>query len=93
MRPGWRILWSGWDWDARSVQTAVRNAWEEGIPVYLSRNPLSWSNFEAEFLELHFLLGDSRQEQVVPMLFRVLPPDGSPEPSAHSAGEKPAAAF
>ena len=74
VRPAWQILWSGWDWDARAVETAVRNAWANGVPVYLSRNPLGWSNFESEFLELQFLLKDSRQEQAVPMLFQVYPP-------------------
>jgi hypothetical protein len=74
VRPRWQILWSGWDWDARVAETAIRSAWADGIPVYLSRNPLGWSNFEAEFLDLHFLLKDCRQEQIAPMLFLVLPP-------------------
>jgi len=73
VRPRWQILWAGWEWNVRSAETAVRRAWADGIPVYLSKNPSGWSYFETEFLDLHFLLKDCRQEPVAPMLYRVYP--------------------
>jgi hypothetical protein len=78
VRPEWRILWSGWDWDMRTVEAEICRAWREGTPVYLSWNPSSWSHFEKEFLDLHFLLKDCAREQVAPMLFRVFPPRRGP---------------
>jgi hypothetical protein len=74
VRPRWQVFWSGWDWDAGAAGNAIRRAWAGGIPVYVSGNPAGWFNFEGEFLDLHYLLKDCRQEQVAPMLFRVLPP-------------------
>lgn len=73
LRPGWQILWSGWNWGAGNAETAIRGAWAEGVPVYLSKDPLGWSYFEGEFLDVHFLLKNCRQEQVAPMLYRIYP--------------------
>ncbi len=93
VRPAWRILWSGWNWDAQAAKKAIRRAWEDGIPVYLSTNPSGWSYCETEFLDVHFLLQDSRKEQFAPMLLRVYPPaenhyvnkSASPESAANTA--------
>lgn len=78
IRPEWKILWSGWDWDVRTAEDQICNAWRDGIPVYLGWNPSSWSRFEKEFLDLHFLLKDCEKEMVAPMVWRVLPPERGP---------------
>jgi hypothetical protein len=72
-RPEWQIVWSGWDWDAKSVDATIRHSWSDGIPVYLSTDAESWRQFEAEFLELYFLLKDCRREPITHNLFRVYP--------------------
>jgi hypothetical protein len=74
IRPGWRILWSGWNWDIRAVEEAVSKAWADRVPVYLSENPLGWRQLETEFLELHFLFKNRRKEQIAPKLYLVYPP-------------------
>ena len=73
LRPGWRILWSGWDWDAQSVETSIRKAWADQVPVYLSTDPRGWSYFEREFIELHFMLKDCKMEPIDPNLYRIYP--------------------
>jgi hypothetical protein len=73
IRPEWRILWSGWDWDRRSVQAKIDDAWVNRIPVYLSTDPPGWSNFEKEFLDVHLMLQGCPKESVIPHLFRVYP--------------------
>ncbi len=75
VRPGWCILWSGWNWDVKEVESAIRKAWVDNIPVYLSTAPPGWSYFEREFLDLHFILKDCRKELIAPNLFRVYPPN------------------
>jgi hypothetical protein len=73
-RPGWRIVWSGWNWDANAAEKVIRRSWAEHIPVYLSENPSGWSYLESEFLDLWYLLKDSKKEQVAPNLYRVFQP-------------------
>jgi hypothetical protein len=74
VRPGWRILWSGWNWDAKAVEAEIRNSWAGNVPVYLSTDPAGWSYFEREFLDLHYMLKGCKREPVVPHLFRLYPP-------------------
>jgi hypothetical protein len=75
VRPDWRILWSGWNWDIKEVEATIRSAWVDGVPVYLSTAPPGWSYFEKEFLDLYFVLKDCKKEPIAPNLFRVYPPD------------------
>ncbi len=75
IRPGWRILWSGWNWDAKTVEAEIRDCWADHIPVYLSTDPRGWSYFEREFLDLHFILKGCRRVQIFPNLFRIYPPE------------------
>jgi len=74
LRPEWQILWSGWNWDAKTVEAAIHNAWADHIPVYLSTHAPGWSYFENELLDLHFLLKDCKKEPIAPHLFLVHPP-------------------
>lgn len=73
LRPGWRILWSGWDWSAEKAESAIRRSWAEGIPVYLSQDARGWSYFESEYLSLQPLLKESEKEIIVPRLVRISP--------------------
>jgi hypothetical protein len=74
VRPEWQILWSGWNWDARTVEATIRKAWADGLPVYLSTDPPGWFYFETEFLDLHFMLKDCKREKIAANLFRIQPP-------------------
>lgn len=73
VRPDWQILWSGWDWNIEIVDAKIREAWNNGTPVYLSTLPLGWSYFEREFLEIHSLFQDCRKERIAPNLYRIYP--------------------
>jgi hypothetical protein len=72
-RPDWQILWSGWNWDAKTSEDRIRSSWANDVPVYLSVGPLSWSYYESEFLELHFFLKDCKRELIISGLFRIYP--------------------
>jgi hypothetical protein len=73
MRPGWRILWSGWNWNAQSVDEIIRDAWADHIPVYVSTDFRGWFHLETEFLDLYFLMKGCKKEIIAPNLFRVYP--------------------
>jgi hypothetical protein len=73
VRPGWRILWSGWDWDPGAAEDVIRKSWDAGIPVYLSEDSLGWRFFEAEYLDVYCFLKDHKKEAVQPKLVRVYP--------------------
>jgi hypothetical protein len=72
-RPQWRILWSGWGWDARTAEAAIRDAWSHHLPVYLCRGPAGWLYLEDELLDLYFLFRRSEQKEMAAGLFRVYP--------------------
>ncbi len=72
-RPRWRLLWSGWDWDRKTVGAAVRDAWKHG-PVYLCDGPYGWLYLEDERLDLYFLFRDCRRDIVAPGITRIWPP-------------------
>lgn len=74
LRPGWQIVWSGWEWEASAVRRRVEEAWAAGVPVYWSTHAPGWSYFERELLEAYFLFKDCRKEPVAPFLYRILPP-------------------
>jgi hypothetical protein len=74
LRPGWQVLWSGWNWDPNVVEATIRKSWMNHVPVYLSTNAPSWSYFEDEFMDLFFMMKDCKKQQVAPNLFRVSPP-------------------
>ena len=69
LRPQWRILWSGWTWNAREADDMVREAWLEGIPIYLIENHLAWRYFESEYLHyyLRYLRGRTSVIKIVPI--------------------------
>jgi hypothetical protein len=73
VRPNWQILWSGWDWNVETVDAKIRKAWNNGVPVYLSTLPLGWSYFEQDFLDVHYLFKDCRQERINQNLYRIYP--------------------
>lgn len=73
VRPGWKILWSGWDWDVKKVEAKIHESWANHTPVYVCENALAWSYLEEEFLDLIFLLKECKKEQIAPNLFRVYP--------------------
>jgi hypothetical protein len=72
-RPQWEILWSGWGWEGRTAEAAVRAAWSHNTPVYLCRGPAGWIYFEDELLDLYYLFRRSEQREVAPGLFRIYP--------------------
>jgi hypothetical protein len=72
-RPQWRILWSGWDWKRERAAAEIADAWDRNEPVYLCDGPYAWLFFEAERLDLHFILRESSKEVVAPGLTRVWP--------------------
>jgi hypothetical protein len=72
-RPQWRILWSGWDWKKEQAATQIAGAWARNEPVYLCDGPYAWLFFEAERLDLHFILKESNKEVIAPGLTRVRP--------------------
>ena len=73
VRPEWRILWTGWDWDAETADRMVRKAWADRKPVYFSEDSLGWRYFESEYLHFYSLFRDCRKEAVIPRLSRVYP--------------------
>ncbi len=73
VRPEWQILWSGWNWDAKTSEDRISNSWANDVPVYLSVGPLGWAYYESEFLDLHFFLKDHQRELIIPGLFRIHP--------------------
>jgi len=72
-RPQWQILWSGWGWEGKTAEAAVRSAWARHVPVYLCQGPAGWWYFEDEWLDLYFIFRHSRKDEVAPGLFRVQP--------------------
>ena len=74
VRPEWRILWSGWDWNSITIEAKIDDAWANRIPVYLSTDPPGWSYLEKELLEVHLMLKDSPRQLIVPHLYRIYPP-------------------
>jgi hypothetical protein len=72
-KPGWQIVWSGWDWNPQTVESKIQESWRNHVPVYLSTDPPGWSYFEGEFLDLHYMLKDCKKETIVPNLYRVYP--------------------
>ena len=72
-RPQWQILWSGWGWQGKAAETAIREAWSRHTPVYLCQGPAGWLYFEDELLDLHFVFRHSRRVEVARHLFRVYP--------------------
>jgi hypothetical protein len=73
VRPEWRILWSGWNWDAKISEDRICASWADDVPVYLTSGPLGWAYYESEFLALHFYLKDHKREMIIPGLFRISP--------------------
>jgi hypothetical protein len=70
-RPGWRILWSGWEWSGDGVRASIADALARGEPVYVCDGPNEWLNFELERLELHQILQSWSTERVASGLTRV----------------------
>jgi hypothetical protein len=73
VRPEWRILWSGWGFNAASADDVVRNSWADHVPVYLSEEPLGWRYLESEYLHYYYFFKNCKKEQVAPKLLRVYP--------------------
>jgi hypothetical protein len=73
VRPQWRILWSGWEFQAEAADKLIRESWDGGVPVYLSEEPLGWRYFESEYLHYYYLFKDCRREAVAPKLVRIYP--------------------
>ncbi len=73
VKPRWHILWSGWGWDIRKVEAAVRKSWEMRQPVYWCSGPYGWLYLEDEWLDIYYLLKDCPKEQIVPGIVRVYP--------------------
>jgi len=73
VRPEWRILWSGWDWDQKSADDLIRKSWAEHVPVYLIEDPLAWRYFESEYLHFYFLFRECRKNPVIPKVLRIYP--------------------
>jgi hypothetical protein len=73
VRPEWRILWSGWDWNPGAAESAIRQSWADQVPVYFSEDPLGWRYFESDYLSLYYFLKDCRKESVLPKLVRAYP--------------------
>jgi 4-amino-4-deoxy-L-arabinose transferase-like glycosyltransferase len=71
VRTDWAILWSGWGWDSRAVESKIREAQRTGIPVYLCDGPWAWLYFEDERLDLHFLLESGQRQLAAPGLWKV----------------------
>ncbi len=86
-RPQWRILWSGWGWQGKNAEAAIREAWSHHIPVYLCQGPAGWLYFEDELLDLYFIFRHSRKVEVAPHLLRVYP-DWGVAPRPGKPGEK-----
>ena len=72
-KPQWKILWSGWDWKRERAAAEIADAWARNEPVYLCDGPYAWLFFEAERLDLHFILQESNKEVVAPGITRVRP--------------------
>jgi hypothetical protein len=88
VRPRWRILWSGWNWDVNAAEKVICRCWAEHVPVYLSENPSGWSYLESEFLDLLYLLKDSKKEQVAPHLYRVFKAETARDGRASPANKR-----
>jgi hypothetical protein len=73
VKPRWHVLWSGWGWDRRTSETAIRKAWVQHQPVYWCSGPYGWLYFEDEWLDLHFIFQDCPREEVAPGIVRVFP--------------------
>ena len=71
VRPQWQILWSGWDWNPKAAEDAIRQAWADQVPVYLSDDPLGWRYFETEHLHFYHFFKDCRRERVSREFYRV----------------------
>ena len=65
LRPHWRILWSGWSWNPKDADAVIRQAWTDGLPVYLIENHLAWRYFESEYL--HYLRGRTSGIPIIPI--------------------------
>ena len=74
IRPEWQILWSGWDWNVKAVETRIAGSWANHIPVYLSTDAPGWSYFELEYLDVYYALKDCPKELIIPNLYRIYPP-------------------
>jgi hypothetical protein len=73
VRPQWRVLWSGWEWNPDAAENTIRQAWANHVPVYISEDPLGWRNFEPEYLYFYNLLKGCRKKAVGPKFFQILP--------------------
>lgn len=68
IRPGWRIVWSGWGWDSREVESRIENAKASRLPVYVCDGPWAWLYFEEQRLDLRFIPSLNASEAVFPGL-------------------------
>jgi hypothetical protein len=73
VRPRWRILWSGWEWNPDAADNSIRQAWADHVPVYMSEDPLGWRNFESEYLHFFYFLKNCRKKPVGPKFFQISP--------------------
>jgi hypothetical protein len=73
VRSQWHILWSGWEWNPKTADNSIRQAWADHVPVYISEDPLGWRYFESEYLHFFYLLKNCKREAVGPKFFRVYP--------------------
>ena len=88
LRPGWRIVWSGWDWSPEKIGAAIQDSLDRGEPVYLCDGPSTWLNLEGERLDLEFLFHRLQLglEPVAPGLKKVVAGNRSMSPVRQSPG-------
>jgi hypothetical protein len=72
-RPDWKVLWSGWRWNAKDAEKQITEAWRQREPVFLCEGPRAWAYFEDEWFDLFFFLRGHQREVIAPGLTRVYP--------------------
>ena len=67
-RPGWTILWSGWEWSREKARATIEDALARGRPVYICDGPYAWLNFELERLDVYQIVQGREADRVAPGL-------------------------